>query len=92
MTITGIVFNLKTNKVLKGWVNRAGLRCVKLYNKEGSKVYLVHRLVAAQYKEGFEEKLCVVHKSDQILDNSYTNLEVLTKSEVVRRYLKEKKE
>jgi len=74
---SGIITNNKTNNIIRGEINNAGYRRVKLAGKR----YFVHRLVAEQYIPNPHDKPTVNHKNGNKLDNRVENLEWMTHSE-----------
>lgn len=78
------VFNVKTGRKLKQFlcgIKRAQYFCVKLYNDEGSKTFKVHRLVVEAFVSAVPEGLCVNHKDGNKLNNTLSNLEIVSYSE-----------
>ena len=76
----GNVKNVKTNKSLVGDINNAGYKRVILY-KPKKKRFLIHRLVALNFCDGYSNGLVVNHKDGNKLNNYYKNLEWVTRSE-----------
>jgi hypothetical protein len=68
----------RAGKVLSPWLAKVGYLCVSI--KEGGKrpKYLVHRLVAAAFCEGFAPGLSVNHIDGNKLNNLPENLEWVT--------------
>ena len=70
---TGVVTNIRFNRILEGYVNNCGYRIVTLCNTTGIKDFRVHRLVALAFIEPINGKDEVDHinrdKSDNCLEN-----------------------
>lgn len=75
----GQVKSLKRSKILIGDINSAGYRRIVLSNPT-SRMF-VHRLVAYHFVDGFNEELVVNHKDGNKLNNDFSNLEWVTRSE-----------
>ena len=74
----GRIYSLLSNKYLKQSKNNSGYMTVELFNKNGSKRLLVHRVVAMAYIPnpfGFPQ---VNHKDENKLNNCVENLEWCT--------------
>lgn len=89
VTKEGEVFNSKTGKLLKGWVDGAGYKKFD-FTYEGKKYYVpIHRAVAIAYLGYPEESLdcyhgwCTNHRDENKLNNSVENLEWVTNTENV---------
>lgn len=81
ITTDGKIFSLKTMKFLKLNKTSAGYPQVQLFNDQGNKYFLIHRLVAEAYLSNIENKRCVNH-IDGVKDNNILfNLEWATYSE-----------
>ena len=76
----GNVRNVKTLKIIKGDINNVGYRRVWLYTPIKKRMF-VHRLVALYFCAGYMDGLVVNHKDGNKLNNSYINLEWVTRSE-----------
>ena len=77
ITSSGEVFNNKTGRKLKPIINKGYCGCY-LYNENGRKFFLLHRLVAKEFipnECNFPE---VNHKDENPLNNSVENLEWCT--------------
>lgn len=70
----GSVLNLKTNKLLKPWVNAGGYLCVSLCSHGEQKSFLLHRLVALAYLPNPEMKEFVMHLDDNPRNAHLSNL------------------
>lgn len=64
----------------KTFINNSGYECIKYHGKH----YLIHRLVAEKYCEGYAPHLDVNHKDGNRLNNNYTNLEWCTRKENIQ--------
>lgn len=76
----GRVKNITTGRILKPYLSTWKYFTVTLYinhYKQGVK-FLVHRLVAKYFCDGYAEGLVVNHKDGNKLNNHYTNLEWVT--------------
>ena len=73
----GEVFNNKTGRKLKQTIKK-GYCGVYLYNKEGRKFFLVHRLVATTFIPNPNNYPEVNHKDENPLNNNVNNLEWCT--------------
>ena len=76
----GNVKNIKTGNILKGDTNNIGYKRVWLYTPV-KKRFFIHRLVALHFCEGYKDGYVVNHKDGNKLNNSYQNLEWVTRSE-----------
>jgi len=74
----GNVWSTKTNKYLKPAYNKGGYASVELFNENGSKRLLVHRLVAAAFVPNPNNYPQVNHKDENPSNNSADNLEWCT--------------
>lgn len=79
VTEDGDVFRHGIRKL--GHVSNYGYAIVHVYENNRRISLRVHRLVASAYCDGFRPDLCVNHKDGNKLNNHYTNLEWVTKSE-----------
>lgn len=73
----GDVFNNKTGRKLKQTIKK-GYCIVYLYNKDGRKCFLTHRLVASTFIPNPNNLPEVNHKDENPLNNSVDNLEWCT--------------
>lgn len=80
VTKTGIVFNLKNNKILKP-ANRNGYLRVSL----NGKMYSVHRLVYETYVGEIPEKMVIDHIDGNRANNNLSNLQLTTQSKNVKK-------
>lgn len=76
----GNIKSLIINKIISQDVNSCGYKRVTLY-KPKRKRFLVHRLVALHFCEGYAEGLVVNHKDGNKINNISTNLEWVSRSE-----------
>jgi len=72
---------LRKGRVLKQWITVAGYKRVSLYNCDGQKFLVVHRLVAQTFMPNPENKSCVNHKDCNKQNNRIENLEWVTNME-----------
>jgi hypothetical protein len=80
----GDVFSLKANRFLKHRFLNSGYQYVDLYDDNKNKKpkrFLVHRLVAILFVDGFKNGLEVNHKDKNKKNSNYTNLEWVTRSQ-----------
>jgi DNA-binding XRE family transcriptional regulator len=81
ISVDGKVFNLKTMKHLKCSINNMGYPSVCLYNENGGKFFLVHRLMAEAFLPKKESKIYVNHIDGNKGNNLLSNLEWCTQKE-----------
>ena len=74
----GKVFSTKSNKFLKPNITPQGYKSVELFNNNGSKRLLIHRLVAQAFIPNPENLPQVNHKDENPSNNSMDNLEWCT--------------
>lgn len=74
----GKVFSTKSNKFLKPNITPQGYKSVELFNNNGSKRLLIHRLVAQAFIPNPENFPQVNHKDENPSNNSMDNLEWCT--------------
>jgi hypothetical protein len=79
----GIVRNISKGNLMKWIDNGKGYKSVKLYNKKGGRLCLVHRLVMTTFTE-IQENKDVNHIDGNKSNNSVENLEWVTKKENMR--------
>ena len=75
---TGKIMSHITNKILKPTFSNTGYTHVQLYNDSGSKVLLIHRIVAEAFIDNPENKPEVNHIDGIKSHNSVDNLEWVT--------------
>ena len=80
VTKTGIVFNLKNNRILKP-ANRNGYLRVSL----NGKMYSVHRLVYETYVGEIPEKMVIDHIDGNRANNNLSNLQLTTQSKNIKK-------
>ena len=80
----GNVRNKKTGRYLKPNITTCGYARARLYNKDGVKPIMIHRLVASAFLSNPDNKPEVNHMDGNKVNNSVTNLEWCTKSENMR--------
>lgn len=76
----GRVKNLKTNKIMEGFIQQC-YHCVRLTNNKIQKCLLIHRLVCIAFNDNPDNKLCVDHKDGNKLNNNKSNLRWATYQE-----------
>ena len=76
----GKVYSHKSNKVMRYYLNNSGYACIKLRGGN-KKHFLVHRLVAKAFCDGYEEGHVVNHIDANRLNNHASNLEWVTHKE-----------
>ena len=74
----GTIFSKYRMKTLKASVTKSGYHSVELFNENGSKRILVHRLVAEAFIPNPEHYPQVNHKDEDKSNNSVENLEWCT--------------
>jgi len=73
------------NRVLKKKIDKYNSERVELWNENGHKTFLVHRLVANAFLGECEDStLTVNHKDGNRLNNSVDNLEWMTRADNIR--------
>lgn len=77
ITSLGEVFNNKTGRKLKSSINK-GYCGVYLYNENGRKFFLVHRLVAEAFIPNENDLPDINHRDENPMNNSIENLEWCT--------------
>jgi len=75
---SGLIYSHKTHKILKQSTNHNGYKSIELFNKDGSKRLLVHRLVAIAFIPNEDELPQVNHINEIRSDNRVENLEWVT--------------
>jgi hypothetical protein len=81
ISVDGKVFNLKTMKHLKCSINNMGYPSVCLYNDNGGKYFLVHRLMALTFFNEDKNRPFVNHIDGNKNNNLLSNLEWCTQKE-----------
>ena len=74
----GTVYSLLRNKLLKPSLSKCGYHSVELFNKHGSKRFLIHRLVAKAFIQNPFNLPQVNHKDENKTNNCINNLEWCT--------------
>ena len=65
-------------KIISPWVSKNGYFCIAISHAGKRTKYLLHRLIASAFCEGFDHKITVNHKNGNKLDNLPENLEWVT--------------
>lgn len=88
----GLLFSLKTNRILKQNLNKEGYYTYTTsLGKRGTyKAIKIHKAVAFMFAEGYKDGLIVNHKDGNKTNNLYTNLEWVTCKENVQHAIKHK--
>lgn len=81
ITEEGKVFNLTTNKELKGSITEGGYRYFRLSDNGDKYRFYAHRLVAEYFLPNDDDTKIVNHINGNKLDNRVSNLEWITYSE-----------
>lgn len=76
-----LIYSVKHRRFLNPSLKRHGYYSVKLYNGEKYVEFTVHSLVAHHFVDGYKEGLEVDHVDANKLNNHYTNLEWVSRSE-----------
>lgn len=86
----GLLYSLKTNKILKQHLNKQGyyVYAASLGKRGKNKIIKIHRAVALMFVEGYKKGLVVNHKDGDKLNNNYENLEWITQKENTLHALK----
>ena len=77
----GVCTQKRPAKILSQDVGTHGYALQSIKDGETKRKYLIHRLVASCFCEGFDPTLTVNHKNGEKLDNRAENLEWITKRE-----------
>lgn len=77
----GEVYSIRRDKILKPYINHRGYEQVRLYNKAGSKMFTVHRLVAEMFLPNPNKLPFINHKDGDKQHNHLDNLEWCTAQE-----------
>lgn len=87
----GNIYSAKSTKLLTVFTNTSGYKYVTIRKNNRSKNLLLHRVLAAQFL-GLElySDLEVDHKDCNKLNNSLSNLQILTKAEHIEKTIKER--
>lgn len=90
----GIIKNIKTNKILKNYIDTKGYLMVKLYNEQykKGKPFRIHILVVQNFLlDRYDKKeLKINHIDGNKLNNSIENLELITQKENIHHAIKNK--
>ena len=74
VTPDGMVWSSVTNQYLRFNYVSGGYASVELFNHDGSKRFLVHRLVATAFIPNPNNFPCVNHKDENRTNNNVSNL------------------
>ena len=81
---TGLIYSLKSRKILKQTLNKStgyyGI-CISLGGRKSKKLIKIHIAVALTFVEGYQDGLVVNHKDGDKQNNIAANLEWVTASE-----------
>jgi len=77
----GRVYNIKTNKLVNGFLNSQSYRRVCLSNKSGRRFFYVHRVVAANFCHNPNNHIEVHHKDHNRFNNHKSNLKWVSRQE-----------
>lgn len=77
----GNILHLRNDKILIGYIDKDGYRCVNLRGKSGTKIRFIHRLVAIAFIPNPQRKPQVNHINGIKSDCRKSNLEWATASE-----------
>ena len=80
----GNIYIAKTGKQLKSQIKKTGYVEVSLFDEDGYHYLLVHRIVAKEFCDGYEEGKEVNHKDGNKQNNRASNLEWVDHSENLR--------
>lgn len=88
----GLLFSLKTNKILKQNLNKEGYYTyVTSLGKRGTyKAIKTHKAVALMFVDGYKDGLIINHKDGNKTNNLYTNLEWVTHKENTQHAIEHK--
>ena len=75
------VRNIKTGRIIKQSVNSRGYYIIKMCNIKTAKCYTVHRLIALQFIDNPDNKICVDHIDRNKSNNNVENLRWVSLSE-----------
>ena len=72
----GLIFNLRTRKIIKGSINNMGYRCTEIQDNGNRYCYKIHRIVAFAYKglDITNPDIKVDHINGIKTDNRFENL------------------
>ena len=86
-TENGDIYNIETKNYLSKCINMDGRYIVCLTFNGISKIYPVHKLVYLAFYKNIENDMTINHINENKLDNTYTNLELLSREDNIRSYL-----
>lgn len=81
----GNVTNIKTNRKMKLHLHAKGYLDIGLTNKDVKKKFLIHRLVAKYFIQGYSEYMTIDHLDNNRQNNYYKNLECVSLVENISR-------